>query len=102
MPFFPGPGYGGHCIPIDPFYLSWKAKQLGVNTKFIELAGEINNKMPLRVVDKGVSILEKEDLQIENAKILLLGLAYKKDVDDYFKNINSEYEIIKKNLEGFF
>ena len=81
-PYYPGPGIGGHCIPIDPFYLSWKAKQLGVNTKFIELAGEINNKMPLRVVDKGVSILEKEDLHIENAKILLLGLAYKKDVDD--------------------
>ena len=81
-PYYPGPGIGGHCIPIDPFYLTWKAKQLGVHTKFIELAGEINNKMPTKVVEKGISILKEKSLDIKNAKILLLGLAYKKDVDD--------------------
>ena len=64
-PYYPGPGIGGHCIPIDPFYLTWKAKQLGVHTKFIELAGEINNKMPTKVVEKGISILKEKSLDIK-------------------------------------
>ncbi len=81
-PYYPGPGIGGHCIPIDPFYLTWKAKKLGVHTKFIELAGEINNSMPAKVVDKGLSILKENKKNIKTSKILLLGLAYKKDVDD--------------------
>lgn len=81
-PYYPGPGIGGHCIPIDPFYLTWKAKKLGVHTKFIELAGEINNSMPAKVVDKGLSILKENKKNIKMSKILLLGLAYKKDVDD--------------------
>ena len=81
-PYYPGPGIGGHCIPIDPFYLTWKAKKLGVHTKFIELAGEINNSMPAKVVHKGLSILKENKKNIKMSKILLLGLAYKKDVDD--------------------
>ncbi len=81
-PYYPGPGIGGHCIPIDPFYLTWKAKKLGVHTKFIELAGEINNSMPAKVVNKGLSILKENKKNIKMSKILLLGLAYKKDVDD--------------------
>ena len=76
-PYYPGPGLGGHCIPIDPFYLTWKAKQLGVETKFIELAGEINNSMP-RVVNKSLKYLKKSNIDVKKAKILILGIAYKK------------------------
>jgi len=83
MPFYPGPGLGGHCIPIDPFYLSWKAKEVGVNTRFIELAGQINRAMPSRVVDIAVHALsERAQKSINGANILVLGLAYKKNIDD--------------------
>jgi len=83
MPFFPGPGLGGHCIPIDPFYLSFKAKEYGVPTKFIELAGEINTKMPKYVLSKlKESLLAFSKTDIQESKILVIGAAYKKNVDD--------------------
>ena len=83
MPFYPGPGLGGHCIPIDPFYLSWKAKQHGVETRFIELAGEINTAMPGRVISVLEEALrERQAKPISDCKILIIGLAYKKNVDD--------------------
>lgn len=81
-PYYPGPGLGGHCIPIDPFYLSWKAKEMGMDTRFIELAGEINNYMPKYVVSRIGEILNIKGKSIKNCKILVLGLAYKKNVDD--------------------
>ncbi|MDR0620426.1 MAG: nucleotide sugar dehydrogenase [Deltaproteobacteria bacterium] len=80
--FFPGPGIGGHCIPIDPFYLTWKARGYGVHTRFIELAGEINASMPRYVVDKISSALNERSKPLKGATILLLGMAYKKNVDD--------------------
>jgi UDP-N-acetyl-D-glucosamine dehydrogenase len=80
--FYPGPGLGGHCIPIDPFYLSWKAKQYDFRTKFIELAGEVNVAMPYYVVDKTAEALNEQSKALKGAKILVLGLAYKKDIDD--------------------
>lgn len=82
MPFYPGPGYGGHCIPVDPFYLTWKAKEVDFPTRFIELAGEINTLMPYFVVSKTVEALNERRKSIKGAKILILGIAYKKDVDD--------------------
>lgn len=83
MPFYPGPGLGGHCIPIDPFYLAYRAKQFGQNTKFIELAGKINTQMPNYVIKVLESSLQaKFDKEIKGAKILIMGLAYKKNVDD--------------------
>ncbi len=82
MPFYPGPGYGGHCIPVDPFYLTWKAKEVEYPTKFIELAGEINTKMPYFVVSRTVNALNERRKSIKGAKILILGIAYKKDIDD--------------------
>jgi UDP-N-acetyl-D-glucosamine dehydrogenase len=82
MPFYPGPGLGGHCIPIDPFYLSWKAKQFGVTTRFIELAGEVNIAMPDYVMQKILFALDQTGKSVSKSRILLLGLAYKKDVDD--------------------
>ena len=83
MPFYPGPGLGGHCIPIDPFYLTYKAKEFGVATRFIELAGEINTMMPNFVVNKIVnSINNFTKKNIKECKILVLGLSYKKDIDD--------------------
>lgn len=81
-PYFPGPGLGGHCIPIDPFYLTWKARQYGLHTRFIELAGEINNDMPQWVVNKVASALNDRGRAIKGCKILVLGIAYKKNVDD--------------------
>ena len=81
-PYYPGPGLGGHCIPIDPFYLTWKAKEVGMNTRFIELAGEINTKMPDYVVQKVAETLNGVEKSIKGSKILVLGLAYKKNVDD--------------------
>ena len=81
-PYYPGPGLGGHCIPIDPFYLTWKAKQYGVNTRFIELAGEINTKMPDWVISKTKTLLMKNGITLEDSKILILGVSYKKNVDD--------------------
>lgn len=82
MPFFPGPGYGGHCIPVDPFYLAWKAKEVDYPTKFIELAGEINTLMPYYVVSKTIEALNERGKSIKGARILVLGIAYKKDIDD--------------------
>ena len=81
-PFYPGPGLGGHCIPIDPFYLSWKAKEYDFSTRFIQLAGEINTSMPHYVVDRIGAALNDHSKAIRGAKILILGVAYKKDVDD--------------------
>ncbi len=81
-PYYPGPGLGGHCIPIDPFYLSWKAKQVGIDTRFIELAGEINTAMPAYVVQKVGEALNSVGKSIKGSQILILGLAYKKNVDD--------------------
>lgn len=80
--FYPGPGLGGHCIPIDPFYLTWKAKEYDFTTRFIELAGEINTNMPYFVLQKTIDALNEKERNIKNSKILLLGLAYKKDIDD--------------------
>jgi len=82
QPFYPGPGLGGHCIPIDPFYLTWKAREYDFATRFIELAGEINSNMPYYVVQKTIEGLNSVGKSIRNAKILILGLAYKKDIDD--------------------
>ena len=82
-PYYPGPGLGGHCIPIDPFYLTWKAKQYGIETRFIELAGEVNTSMPKWVVHKAAGGLEKQGKLLSDSKVLILGLAYKKNVDDY-------------------
>jgi UDP-N-acetyl-D-glucosamine dehydrogenase len=83
MPFYPGPGLGGHCIPIDPFYLTWKAREFGINTRFIELAGEINTLMPHYVIDKlSEALSDRFGKALKGAKILIIGLAYKKNVDD--------------------
>lgn len=82
MPFYPGPGLGGHCIPIDPFYLSWKARECGCPTRFIELAGEINSAMPDHVVAKVFEALNQTGKAVKGSTILILGLAYKADVDD--------------------
>ena len=81
-PYYPGPGLGGHCIPIDPFYLTWKAKEMGMNTRFIELAGEINTYMPNYVAQKVSDALNTVGKSVKRSKILVLGLAYKKNVDD--------------------
>ncbi len=82
MPFYPGPGLGGHCIPIDPFYLTWKAREYDVATRFIELAGEINTSMPYYVVQRAAETLNEKEKPLKNSRILLLGLAYKAEVDD--------------------
>jgi len=82
VPYYPGPGLGGHCIPIDPFYLTWKAREYGVHTKFIELAGEINSSMPEWVVAKSVDALNERGKSVRGSRVLILGIAYKKDVDD--------------------
>lgn len=83
MPFYPGPGLGGHCIPIDPFYLTWKARKFNYHTRLIEIAGEINNSMPEFVVERISSILNERARPIKGSMIHLLGVAYKKDIDDY-------------------
>lgn len=80
--YYPGPGIGGHCIPIDPFYLTWKAREYGLHTRFIELAGEVNASMPQYVVDKTVRALNEAGKSLKGAKVLALGIAYKRDVDD--------------------
>lgn len=82
VPYYPGPGLGGHCIPIDPFYLAWKAREYGINTQFIELAGQINRNMPFWVVDKVAAALNDRSKSIKGSRILILGIAYKKNVDD--------------------
>ncbi len=80
--FYPGPGLGGHCIPIDPFYLSWKAREYGITARFIELAGEINTAMPEHVVNRVAEALNEHGKALKGSKVLVLGLAYKKDIDD--------------------
>ena len=82
MPFYPGPGLGGHCIPIDPFYLSWKVKEVGFEARFIELAGQVNGAMPHHVVDKITDALNSQSKSVRGSKVLVLGLAYKRDIDD--------------------
>ena len=82
QPFYPGPGLGGHCIPIDPFYLSWKAKEFGMRTRFIELAGEVNVAMPEWVISKLMEALNERGKPLRGSRVLVLGLAYKKDIDD--------------------
>ncbi|HTS75736.1 MAG TPA: nucleotide sugar dehydrogenase [Bryobacteraceae bacterium] len=82
MPFYPGPGLGGHCIPIDPFYLSWKTKQAGIEARFIELAGYINGQMPHFVVDKIQNALNDHSKPLKGSRVLVLGVAYKRDIDD--------------------
>lgn len=83
MPFYPGPGLGGHCIPIDPFYLTWKAREFEMHTRFIELAGQINSSMPERVIEAMArAIDEKFQKGLNGARVLVIGLAYKKNVDD--------------------
>jgi UDP-N-acetyl-D-glucosamine dehydrogenase len=97
MPFYPGPGLGGHCIPIDPFYLSWKAKQYGVEAKFIELAGEVNTSMPDYVIERLEGALRAQGKTIEESKVLLVGLAYKPNVDD---TRESPGYVLIENLEA--
>jgi UDP-N-acetyl-D-glucosamine dehydrogenase len=92
-PFYPGPGLGGHCIPLDPFYLSWKAAEYGIWTRFIELAGEINTHMPHFVVEKTVAALNGDGKSIKGAGVLVLGLSYKEDIDD--DRESPSYEIIE-------
>ena len=82
MKFSPGPGLGGHCIPIDPYYLSWKLKTLDYDARFIKLAGEINTSMPMHVIDLIISSLNKHQKSINGSKILIVGVSYKKDIDD--------------------
>jgi len=82
QPFYPGPGLGGHCIPIDPFYLSWKAKQFDFRTRFIELAGEVNVAMPYYVIEQTAAALNEHGKPLKNSRILVLGMSYKRDVDD--------------------
>src|SRR4030081_2940583 len=82
MPFYPGPGLGGHCIPVDPYYLSWKAREFDFSTRFIELAGEVNTAMPYHVVDAISAALNNHEKSLKGSKLLILGVAYKKDVDD--------------------
>jgi UDP-N-acetyl-D-glucosamine dehydrogenase len=81
-PYYPGPGLGGHCIPIDPFYLTWKAREYGLNTRFIELAGEVNSGMPEYVVSKAVEGLNQRKKSLNGSKVLVLGISYKKNIDD--------------------
>ena len=97
MPFYPGPGLGGHCIPIDPFYLTWKAREYEAETRFIELAGEINTSMPDFVVRRAMEVLNEHSKPVKGARILLLGLAYKANVDD--DRESPTYRLIDK-LEG--
>ena len=103
MPFYPGPGIGGHCIPVDPFYLTHKAKEYGLRTRFIELAGEINSKMPEYVVQNLISIINKKTSKnIKKIKICVLGLSYKKNIDDLRESPSLEIlEILKKEMIQF-
>jgi UDP-N-acetyl-D-glucosamine dehydrogenase len=93
MPFYPGPGLGGHCIPLDPFYLSWKAAELGQWARFIELAGEINTRMPAYVVSKVAEGLNGDRKSVNGAKVLVLGLSYKANIDD--DRESPSYEILE-------
>ena len=95
--FYPGPGLGGHCIPIDPFYLTWRARQYGMPTRFIELAGEINTNMPDYVIHKCMEALNEKEKSLKGSKVLVLGLAYKKDIDDLRES--PSIELIEKLRE---
>ena len=98
MPFYPGPGLGGHCIPIDPFYLTWKAREYKVSTRFIELAGEVNISMPEYVMQKIFLALNRIGKSVKNSKIILLGLAYKKNVDDHRESVTFKImDLLSKN-----
>ncbi|HYO09953.1 MAG TPA: nucleotide sugar dehydrogenase, partial [Tepidisphaeraceae bacterium] len=92
--FYPGPGLGGHCIPIDPFYLTWKAREVGLPTRFIELAGEINRMMPEYVVRRTLLAMNDRGKALKGSRILVLGLAYKPDVDDVRES--PSFELIEK------
>jgi len=94
MPFYPGPGLGGHCIPIDPFYLTWKAREYGVTTRFIELAGEINTAMPSFVVQRAMDALNEVGKPLKGSNVLVLGLAYKANVDD--DRESPSYELMRE------
>ena len=100
-PFYPGPGLGGHCIPIDPFYLTWKAREYGINTRFIELSGEINTAMPEWVVGKVIDSLNDRGKALSSSKVLILGIAYKKNVDDMRESpaVDLMLRLIKKGSE---
>jgi len=95
--FYPGPGLGGHCIPIDPFYLTWKAHEFEMSTKFIELAGEINTSMPGYVVDRVCDALNSSEKSVKGSRVLLLGMAYKPDIDDYRET--PALKVMKKLVE---
>jgi len=97
MPFYPGPGLGGHCIPIDPFYLSWKARQEGTEARFIELAGEVNTSMPDYVIGRLGEALKRQGKTVEGSKVLIVGLAYKPDVED---DRESPSYVLMEKLEG--
>ena len=102
MPFYPGPGLGGHCIPVDPFYLSWKAREYDFSTRFIELAGEINTSMPYHVVDSVSEALNMHKKSLRGSRLLVLGVAYKKDVDDLRESPTLKImEILKKRGANF-
>ena len=102
MPFYPGPGLGGHCIPVDPFYLSWKAREYDFSTRFIELAGEINTSMPYHVVDSVAEALNMHKKSLRGSRLLVLGVAYKKDVDDLRESPTLKImEILKKRGAEF-
>ena len=98
MPFYPGPGLGGHCIPLDPFYLSWKAAEHGQWARFVELAGEINTSMPRWVVAKVAEALNGDSKAVKGSRILVLGLAYKANIDD--DRESPSYEIIERLQES--
>src|SRR5262252_5211097 len=100
MPFFPGPGLGGHCIPIDPFYLSWKTKQAGIEARFIELAGYINGQMPHFVVDKVQHALNDATKPVRGSHIHVLGVAYKKDIDDVRESPALDIMLLLKQRGG--
>ncbi|KOY62613.1 UDP-N-acetyl-D-glucosamine dehydrogenase [Photorhabdus heterorhabditis] len=103
VPYYPGPGLGGHCIPIDPFYLTWKAREYGINTRFIELSGEVNSSMPDYVVNKTILALNKANKSINGSRILILGIAYKKNVDDMRESpsvhIMEKFQALGANIE---
>jgi UDP-N-acetyl-D-glucosamine dehydrogenase len=112
MAFYPGPGLGGHCIPIDPFYLTWKAREYNYHTRLIEVAGEINNEMPTFVVDRSMKILNRYKKSLSASKILVLGVAYKKDIEDYrespvleiiniLERYDANFELVDPHISSF-
>jgi UDP-N-acetyl-D-glucosamine dehydrogenase len=100
MPFYPGPGLGGHCIPIDPFYLSWKTKQAGIEARFIELAGYINGQMPHFVVEKVKDALNNMTKPVRGSRIHILGVAYKRNIDDVRESPALDVLLLLKRMGG--